>query len=88
MVYALQNWRDLDGLAASLNMPDLRDLTLDRFCNWLWWTLIRNAETQQQVEKIRATLWRPPPGEEPKTGPWTPEAEMASFNSLRRSLGK
>lgn len=69
-------------------MPDVRDLPLGRFCNFIWWVMARNLETPAEVAKLRATLWRPPPGMEPTRGPWTPEAEMSAFNSLRAGLGK
>lgn len=89
MAFAAHNFEDLDGLAASLGMPELRDLSLSRLCNWIWWVQTRNCETEAERAKIKAKLWQPPAGApEPTKGPWSPEAEMAAFNSLRRGLGK
>lgn len=54
----------------------------------MWWVLTRNAESQTDIDKVKAQLWRPPPGQEPTTGPWSPQAEMGAFNALKKGLGK
>lgn len=82
------HWPDLDGYAVGHNMPPLDSLPLGRFCNWLWWMLTRNAN-EQEKEKIRAKLWRPPPAHEgpiDKRSPWSAENEMKSFASLKAQL--
>lgn len=72
-------------------MQDLRTLPLDRFCNFLWWWMTRNANNQQTIEKMKATLWRPPPSAANKPidrrSPWAPEAEQAGFAALKAGLG-
>lgn len=72
-------------------MPDLRTLPLDRFCNFLWWWMTRNAQEAQTVERIKATLWRPPPAAAKKPidprSPWAPQAETAGFSALKAGLG-
>ncbi|QGZ16722.1 hypothetical protein PBI_DEWDROP_75 [Microbacterium phage Dewdrop] len=85
---ALQHWADLDGYAVGHNMPNLRSLPLDRFCNWLWWMLTRNSNEQER-EKTRAKLWRPPPshvGDIDKRSPWSAENEMKAFSALKQQL--
>lgn len=91
---ARQNWQDLDGYAVGHNMPDLRKLPLDRFCNWLWWMMTKNAKNEQEREKLRAKLWRPPPdlkGTAPidKRSPWSAENEMKAFAAFKmQTTGK
>jgi hypothetical protein len=84
----LDAWEDFDGLAASIGLPELADMSLGRLSSFVWWALVRNCDTQQAVEKIRARLWRPPPTVEPATGPWCAQAQMDGFNALRTALGK
>lgn len=67
-------------------MVDLRLLPLDRFCNFVWWFMIRNAHEQTEIEKLRIRLWRPPPGQVATRGPWTPAAETAAFAALKAGL--
>lgn len=87
--FAVENWRDLDGLAASLGIDDLRTLGLDRFCNFLWWVMVRHLESEQEIETTRAKLWRPPPQTEAPAGsPWAADTEMAAFASLRAALSR
>lgn len=85
---AVESWPTIDGYAAAHNMPDLRDLELDRFCNFVWHMATRNSDAKE-VEKLRARLWRPPKGEavtDPRS-PWAPENERGAFQSLKMSLG-
>lgn len=84
----MENWRDIDGFAVSTNMPDLRDLPLDRFCNFVWYWATRNAETQADVSRFEARLWIPPKGIEAVAGPWSPESENAALRGLKASLGQ
>lgn len=85
---AADNWASLDGLAVSLGLPDLRKLRVDRFCNFIWWWLTRNAAEQQEIDKMRATLWRPPAGVAPDPrSPWAPQAETSSFDALKAGVG-
>lgn len=70
------------------NIPDLRTLPLDRFCNFVWYWATRDGE-QKEIDKFRAKLWLPPKGTEPpKKSPWSPEAEMAAFAAVKQALGK
>ncbi|HEY1319096.1 MAG TPA: hypothetical protein VGF32_02565 [Streptosporangiaceae bacterium] len=87
---ALYHWAEIDGYAASRNMPDLRDLPVERFCNFVWWYATRNAESRAEVDKLRAQLWRPPPAavrSAPAVGPWSPAAETAAIGALKSALG-
>lgn len=67
-------------------MPDLHDLPMERFCNFIWYYLTRNAGKQSDIDKLKTRLWRPPPGQVAKKGPWTAEAETAAFQSLKAAL--
>lgn len=74
-------------------MPKLTKLELDRFCNFIWWWMTRNAQNQQDVDKLKAKLWMPPKNElvnavADKRSPWSPEAETAAFGALKASLTK
>lgn len=84
---ALDRWADLDGWAASLNLPDLRDLPLERFCNLVWYWLTKDAEDPNEVDKFKTKLWQPPKGEVGQ-GPWSAEAETAAFVALKRQVTK
>jgi hypothetical protein len=67
-------------------------MELDRFCNWLWWMLTRNAKNEQEREKLRAKIWRPPVGaitaEKPidTRSPWSPENETKGFAALKAQM--
>ena len=67
---------------------DVRDLSLDRFCNLVWYFATYRGD-EKDVEKFRIRLWRPDPGDEkPVTaGPWSAEAETAAFSAARAALG-
>lgn len=39
------------------------------------------------IRKLEAQLWRPPPGVQAQ-GPWSAEAEMNAFRSLKSALGQ
>lgn len=69
-------------------MPDLRELPLERFCNFVYWMATRNG-SPTDVEKFRAKLWRPPKGEVviDARSPWAPENEQKGFGALKMSLG-
>jgi hypothetical protein len=55
--------------------------------NYVWYMLIRHADTNEQA-KLRAKLWLPPKGVEiPPESPWSAENEMSAFNALRAGLG-
>lgn len=82
---AVDNWDTLDGYAAAQNMPYLWDLTLDRFCNFVWYMMCRNADPKE-VEKMRAKLWVPPPKSAapiPANSPWSAENESRAFSAVK-----
>lgn len=83
---ALNHWADVDGLAVSQGLPELGDMPLDRFTNFIWWWATRNAQSSEEVEDFRRRLWKPPPGEVGR-GPWAPAEETESFQALKRGLG-
>jgi len=68
-------------------MPDLRELPLDRFCNYVYWMATREASSVD-IEKFRARLWRPPPGKAADArSPWSKENETGAFQALKAGLG-
>lgn len=82
---AKQYYRDLDGYAVSRNMPRVRDMPMDRFCNFVWFFFTRNAD-EKEKEKFEQRLWLPPKGEVGR-GIWSAEAEQDALASLKRQLG-
>lgn len=89
---ALQHWDVIDGYAVGHNVPDVRTLPLDRFCNFIWWLSTRNANETDQA-KARAQLWRPPPVVPGKVAtpidprsPWSAENEAKALASLKAGL--
>jgi hypothetical protein len=71
----------------SLGLKSLGSYPLSRFCNFVWWAMVRNLKGEQEVAKLKARLWMPPAGVIPTEGPWSPEAEMSAFSGLRAALG-
>ena len=83
----MENWVELDGYGVAHGVPDLASLPMSRALNFVWYMLIRNADTNEQA-KLRAKLWMPPKGVvPPPESPWSAENEMAAFRSLRAGLG-
>lgn len=85
---AVEHWADLDGWAMSKNLPDLREMPLDRFANLVWYWATRKSTEPRDVERFRARLWIPPKGTEVTKGPWSPEAETKAFASLKAALNQ
>jgi len=61
-------------------------MPIKRFCNFVWWYITQGANPQD-VAKMRARLWQPPPKAEPealadKRNPWNPENEKAALSAL------
>ena len=46
------------------------------------------AQSEADVKKFEAALWRPPVGVAPTRGPWSPGEENRAFASLKAALGK
>jgi hypothetical protein len=69
-------------------MPELVDLPLERFCNYVWWLYTRDGD-QKEVDKFKIALWRPPKGVEvtDTRSPWSAASEQKAFGSLKASLG-
>lgn len=84
----MYNWGDLDGYAVSHNMPDLRELPLDRFANFVWFMFTRNSNDTER-RKFESQIWRPMQGEEniDARSPWSPESETNALASLKSGLG-
>ena len=86
---ARDHMADLDGYAMGHNMPSLRAMPVERFNHWLWWMLTRNAKNEQEREKLRAKIWRPPPNTTApidSRSPWSAENEMKAFSALKAQL--
>lgn len=86
---AVDDWQAFDGFAASQGLPDLEEMSPARFCNLVWWWLIRNVADPIDVDKVRARLWQPPKGVVPTPeSPWSAENESKGFAALKASLGR
>jgi hypothetical protein len=86
---AVANWAHLDGYAVAHGMPDLRELPLERFCNFVWYMMTRNAEPRE-VDRLQQQLWVPPKSERnkpiPKASPWSAENETAALKAAIATL--
>lgn len=83
---AIDNWAHFDGIAVSMGMPDLRELPLDRFANFIWYTLTKDKD-EKGVKQLEMKVWRPPRGVEiDKRSPWSAENETAAFNAIKAQL--
>jgi hypothetical protein len=86
---ALSDWQTLDGWAMSRGLGDLEEMEVSRFVNLVWYWMIRNAEDQKDIEKLRLKLWVPP--KNPRVpvrdlGPWSAENETKAFKALKTAL--
>lgn len=82
---AVSNWDTLDGYAAAHGMPPLTHLSLDRFCNFTWYMMTRNAQ-QKDIDQMKAKLWVPPPKSTapiPENSPWSASAETSAFAAVK-----
>lgn len=77
---------ELDGYTTAHGGPDLRSLSIRRFCSLVWWFITRNAESEADIEKVREQIWLPPKGEKAE-GVWSAEAETESLHGLLSDLG-
>lgn len=76
----------MDGYAAAHGQDDLESLPLARFCHLVWWWIIRNAESEADVDRVKEQIWRPPAGEAGE-GIWSAEAETEAFEAAMKALG-
>jgi hypothetical protein len=66
----------------------LQEMPLERFANFVWYMLTRNAEADDAAA-LKARLWQPPIGavvDDPRS-PWSPEAEGNAMSALKASMG-
>jgi hypothetical protein len=83
----MSNWDELDGYGVAHNVPALTKLPLGRAMNYVWYMLVRHADSAERA-KLRAKLWLPPKGTEiPAESPWSAENEMGALRSLKAGLG-
>jgi len=56
--------------------------------SFVWWFYTHDVEEQER-DKFKARLWRPPTKDTPipKESPWSPENEMAGFHALKAMAG-
>lgn len=85
---AVESWPTVDGHAVAHGVPDLLDMPLDRFLNFVWHLLTRESSAPD-IERLRGRLWRPPVGEAvtDTRSPWSPQNEQKGFASLKAGLG-
>lgn len=88
METARQNWAELDGYAVAHGMGFLQDLPLNRFVNFVWYILTKDA-SEQDRERLRARLWQPPKGlvvNDPRS-PWSAGNESGALSAFKRGMG-
>lgn len=81
----LENWYDVLGYFLAHGLDDPRDMPIDHVEAVLWYRATENAQDPTFPDKLKAALWRPPPGAVPE-GPWAPEAEASAFASLKAQV--
>lgn len=80
-------WPTLDGYAVSHGMGDLRELPLERVCNFVYYRLTDGAD-EKGLAKFKAKLWMPPKDVIPDArSPWSAENETKAFAALSARLG-
>ena len=88
-VFALaeQHWTRLEGWATSRGL-DLDRMGVGRFSRLVQWWAVQGAESEADLAKFEAQLWRPPVGVAAPRGPWSPAAENAALGGWKTALGK
>lgn len=67
-------------------MPDLEDLTIGRWCSFVWWWLTDKLD-HTDVQKFKSSLWMPPKGVAiPAESPWSVENETKAFAAFKAGL--
>ena len=87
LVLAGDNWPRFDGWATARGL-DAGGMPLPRFCHLVGFWATEGAQSEADVKKFEAALWRPPVGVVPTRGPWSPGEENRAFASLKAALGK
>ena len=87
LVLAGDNWPRFDGWATARGL-DAGGMPLPRFCHLVGFWATEGAQSEADVRKFEAALWRPPVGVVPTRGPWSPGEENRAFASLKAALGK
>jgi hypothetical protein len=87
---AVSHWDEFDGYAVAHSMTALEELPLERFCSYVMWRLLDGRDAQEQ-QKLRAKLWRPPPGAtkkdlQDKRSPWNPANENAALGAFKAQI--
>lgn len=81
---AESNWDRFDGWCAARNV-DPWALPAHRMLSLIFFWATQYAD-ENELRKINARLWVPPPGVVPTEGPWTAEAETAAFKSFAAAM--
>jgi hypothetical protein len=85
---ALAHWELLDGYAVAHGMPDLMDLKIDRFCNYVYWMLTKGY-SETDMASFRSRLWQPPIGEIADVrSPWSAENENAALSAFKDQVAR
>ena len=87
LVLAGDNWPRFDGWATARGL-DAGGMPLPRFCHLVGFWATEGAQSEADVRKFEAALWRPPVGVVPTRGPWSPQEENRAFAGLKAALGK
>lgn len=84
---AVEHWARFDGWATARGL-DAAWLDLGRFCHLVGFWATEGAESEADLRKFEAQLWRPPAGVVADRGPWSPQEENRAFGALKAALGK
>lgn len=77
---ARRDWPRFDGWCASRGI-DPEALPVDRLCNLVWHRIVEHKRPEE-IDRLEAELWKPPPGTEASSGAWAPDEELAAFGRL------
>lgn len=83
---ARDRWTIFDGWCAARGVDPV-DLPPDRFCNLVYYWLVRNANDRQRAD-LDFWLEALPTGEDPVAadeGRWSADAEMAAFTQAQQA---
>lgn len=84
LALALESWMEFDGWAAARKVDPV-ELRPGRLLNLIWHWATEGGDPKE-IQKFRLRVWQPPKNVEVTSGPWSAEAEMGAFSSLKAQL--
>lgn len=65
---------------------DPMEIPIDRCLNWVYDTYTQNLDESAR-NRFEIEVWRPNPGEEPTSGPWSEEELSKGFEAFASDFG-